>query len=213
MVGALLIVSAIAAVDSLNPGTIAPALVFAVSPHGRRRVLEFALAFFLVNVVGGILLVLGPAKWLFDLIPSLGEDLKRVLELVGGAALLIAAALLFAFRERLIARDEGDAPTPRAGSAFIAGVGIAAAELPTALPYFAAIAAIEAAHVSFAEEVILIVVFNAIFLAPIVAIALLIKLFPGAIGALQRWMARHWPEVLAGILAVAGVVLLVIGAT
>jgi cytochrome c biogenesis protein CcdA len=213
MPGALLIVCGIAAVDMLNPGTIAPALVFAVSPHGRRRVLEFALGFFIVNAAGGILLVLGPAKWLFDLIPHVGHDLARVLEIAGGVALLVVAALLLAFRERLVTRDHAEDPRTRAGSAFIAGAGIAAAELPTAFPYFAAIAAIEAEHISLAEEVILIVVFNAIFLAPVVAIALLIHLFPAMISSLQQWMSRHWPQVLAGIAAAAGVALIVVGVT
>jgi len=203
----------------LNPGTIGPALVLAVSSKPVARVLQFGLGMMLVNVLGGILLVLGPGKLLFALIPDIGAHLKHVLEVVGGIALLIAAAVLLAFRRRLVERDKDDegetAGRTRAGSAFLAGAGIAAAELPTAFPYFAAIAAIDAASVSVPGELFLVVLFNVIFLAPVFLIALVIGLFPekrdSLIEPLRRWMSQHWPQLLAGILAVAGVVVLILG--
>ena len=210
----------IAAVDSLNPGTIGPALVLAVSDRPVDRVLQFGLGMMLVNVLGGILLVAGPGKLLFDLIPHIGTHLKHVLEVVGGLALLAGAATLLVLRRRLVEREKAEeedkaAGRVGAGSAFFAGAGIAAAELPTAFPYFAAIAAIDAASISLPGEIVLVVLFNAIFLAPVFLIALVMKLFPekrdSVIEPVRRWMSQHWPQVLAGLLAVAGVVVLVLG--
>ena len=203
----------------INPGTIAPALVLAVSSKPVARVVQFGLGMMVVNVLGGILLVLGPGKLLFALIPHVGAHLKHILEVVGGIALLVAAAVLLAFRRGLVERDkeedESSAVKPRAGSAFLAGAGIAAAELPTAFPYFAAVAAIDAADVSTPSEVFLVVLFNVIFLAPVFLIALVIGLFPekrdSLIEPLRRWMSQHWPQLLAGILAAGGVVALILG--
>ena len=219
MVGALLIVAGIAAVDSLNPGTIAPALVLAMSSRPVARVLAFAVGFFVVNVLGGLLLVFGPGKLLFALIPHLGGHAKHVLELAGGILLLAGAGVLLALRRRLIERETNVEPKVKAvagtGPAFVTGAGLALAELPTAFPYFAAIAAIDAADVSAPEEILLIVVFNAIFLSPLIAIAIGLALFPSlresVIEPFRGWMSRHWPQVLAAILAVAGVVLIAIG--
>jgi cytochrome c biogenesis protein CcdA len=198
----------------LNPGTIAPALVFAVSSRPVQRVLQFGSGFILVNFAGGVLLALGPGHLLVGLIPDIGHDLKHVLELVGGVALLIAAMLMVVFRQRLVRRDEAEAKTPRGGSAFVAGAGIALAELPTAFPYFAAIAAMEAAHLSVGEEILLLALFNVIFLAPVFMLALVLALFPekrdSLIEPFRRWMSQHWPQVLAGILAAAGAALIVL---
>lgn len=209
----------IAAVDSLNPASIAPALVFAVSSRPVARVLQFGLAMLLVNVAGGLLLVVGPGQLLFDLIPHPGAELKHVLEVVGGAALLIGAAVLLLLRRRIVEREKaGEAEKEakaRSGSAFVAGAGIALAELPTAFPYFAAIAALEAANVPVVWEVVGIVLFNVIFLAPVFLIALIVGLFPSLrqtlIEPVRGWMTQHWPQVLAGLLAVAGIGLLAVG--
>jgi cytochrome c biogenesis protein CcdA len=218
VLGALLIVAGIALVDSLNPATIGPALVFAVSARPVRRVLEFATGFFLVNLAGGILLVLGPGKLLFELIPSVGKHHKHLLELFGGILLLLLAAGVWFGRARLIRRDrqeESDKRKMRSGSAFIVGAGLALAELPTAFPYFAAVAAIEAADVSTASAVLLVVVFNVLFVLPLLLMALAIGIFPSLrqtlIEPLRGWMSVHWPHVLAGVLAAGGIALALIG--
>jgi cytochrome c biogenesis protein CcdA len=220
VLGALLIVAGIAAVDALNPGTIGPALVLAVSSKPVERILAFTVGFFAVNLAGGILLVLGPGKWLLSLFPSVSPRATHILEVAGGVALLVAAALLLAFHRRLVGRERGAAgPEVRVGSGsgapFVAGAGLALAELPTAFPYFAAIAAIDAASVSLPSEILLLVVFNLIFLSPLIAIGIGLALFPSLresfIEPFRRWMSLHWPHVLAGILSVAGVVLIALG--
>lgn len=223
MVAALLIVAAIAAVDSLNPATVAPALALAVSARPVERVLGFAAGVFLVNVLGGLLLVFGPGKWLLSLIPSTSGHGTHVLEVVGGVALVVGAGVLLALRKRLIDRKNDPDPELKvgaragAGAAFVTGAGLALAELPTAFPYFAAIAAIDAAALSAAGEITLIVIFNLIFLSPLIAIAIGLALFPSLRGSViepvRRWMSAHWPQVVAGVMAVAGVALIAVGAS
>jgi len=214
VLGVLIVVAGIAVVDSLNPATIGPALVLTMSAHPVRRVLEFAAGFFLVNVVGGVLLVLGPGRWLLSLVPHLSDHAKHLLEIGGGIALIVAGVVLLAGRRRFV-RDGPSEPRQRSGSGFATGVAIAAAELPTALPYFAAIAAIAAADLSSASELALVLLFNIIFVAPVVAIAVLVGTVPSlrqtVIEPVRRWMSTHWPQALGGVLVAAGLALLAIG--
>ena len=84
---ALLVVS-IAVADSLNPGTIAPALYFATSAHPARKTLAFAAGVFAVNLVGGIALLLGPGRLVLGALPHPGADAKQLAELGLGAAAL-----------------------------------------------------------------------------------------------------------------------------
>ena len=211
MLAAALIVAGIAVVDSLNPGTIAPALALSVSDKPARRILEFAVGFFVVNVAGGILLTFG-----LSFVPHPDDSVKHVGATVAGVALLIGAVALLVGRKRLT-RPKPEITRERrvGGSATLFGGGIALAELPTAFPYFAAIAAIEAAHLSFVGNVLLIALFNVIFLAPVFGMALLIELVPSAwhsfVDPVRRWMSRHWPVVLAAVLAAGGAASLVYG--
>jgi cytochrome c biogenesis protein CcdA len=172
-------------------------------------------------VIGGVVIVLGPGAWLFDQIPSPSSHLKHVLELAAGIALLVAAVGLLIAHDRLTrpkeraADDEGE-KARRGGSAFIFGAGLALAELPTAFPYFAALAAIDAADLSLPAEVALVVLFNLLFLLPVFLIAGLIAVFPGIgqslLEPIRRWMSRHWPQVLATVLGTGGAILVILGA-
>ena len=212
MLAAALIVLGIAVVDSLNPGTIAPALVLAVSARPVRRILEFAAGFFVVNVAGGVLIAAG-----LSALPSPSDSLKHISAVVAGAALLVAAVVLLRAHDRLTRpKPEKEKPVRvRSGSAVFLGAGLALAELPTAFPYFAAIAAIDAADINRVQEFALIAGFNVLFLTPVLVIAGLIAFFPNAwqrfIDPFRRWMRAHWPQVLAGIFAAGGAALLVYG--
>jgi cytochrome c biogenesis protein CcdA len=215
VLGALLVVAGIAAVDSLNPTTIGPALLLGVSEHPVPRILQFSAGFFLVNLAGGVLLVLGPGQLLLSLIPHLSGHAKHLLEVGGGVALLILAVVLWVGRQRVIRSQTDEIRPPSSRSSFVAGAGIALAELPTALPYIAAIAAIDAAPVSVPEQILLVVVFNVIFIAPVVGIAIAIGVSPAlradVIEPFRRWLVGNWPRLIAAIMAIAGVVLLAVG--
>jgi len=101
------------------------------------------------------------------------------------------------------------------GSALITGASIAAVELPTAVPYFAVIAAIAASSASVAQQIGLVALYCVAFVLPLVAI-IVVLLVAGeradpVLQAAGAWLQRRWPVVLATLLLLVGTVLTVLG--
>jgi cytochrome c biogenesis protein CcdA len=210
------LVVSIGIADSLNPTTIAPALYLASGDHARARVTEFTLAVFGVYLLGGIAIALGPGQLLLSIVPHPGRRLSYGLEIVAGVAMLTAAAFLWGYRDRLGSRERPE--TRIAGrSSLVLGATITAIELPTAFPYFAAIAAIVGSDQGIPRELMLLVLFNLCFIAPLLAIvATLAYAGPDAVRLLARWRSRleaRWPAVLAILALIAGVLAILLGAT
>jgi cytochrome c biogenesis protein CcdA len=200
--------------DSLNPTTVGPALYLTTAPKRMLRVAEFTMGFFVANFVAGVMLTVGPGRLLVDLLPHPKGTVRAAIELVAGVVLLVFAAGLL-LRRRSLARRELPMRNGRGGSALIAGASIAAVELPTAVPYFAVIAAIVASSATVAQQIGLLLLFNLAFVAPLLAI-IVVLLIAGkrADVALRRggaWLQRTWPVVLAGLLLTVGSVLIVLG--
>jgi cytochrome c biogenesis protein CcdA len=212
----LVIMISIGLADSLNPTTIAPALYLASGERARGRVAEFTLAVFLVYLVGGLAIALGPGALVLSLIPHPHHRVAYVIELVAGAALLAAATLVWRHRARLSDRDPPDFD-PQGRSSWILGATITAIELPTAFPYFAAIAAVVGADVDPPREILLIVVFNVCFILPLIGIVATLT-FAGdhAERVLCRWrdfLQAHWPRMLAAVGVMAGLFVMALGIT
>ena len=97
------------------------------------------------------------------------------------------------------------------------GVTIMAVELPTAFPYFAAIAAIVAADVSPVKEALYLVLFNVCFVLPLLAILLTLELAGSrAQDLLARGRAKlevRWPVTLAVVALLAGLFVTLLGVT
>ena len=129
--------------------------------------------------------------------------------------LVAASVVLWAKRRSLAAR-----PLPgrnlSAGSALLLGAGITVVELPTAVPYFAVIAAVVGSGASFVERIELLTLFCAVFCAPLLAIVgFLVVAGERARRPLERagdMLHAHWPALLAGLLLAAGVGFAVYGA-
>jgi cytochrome c biogenesis protein CcdA len=199
--------------DSLNPSTLGPGFYLATVPHGRSRVAQFLVGIFVVNLIAGLVLTIGPGRLLIGLIPHPQRSVRHVIELVAGVILLVSAIVVW-FRRHDLARHKLQM-RGSGGSALIAGATIAVVELPTAVPYFAVIAAIVASSASVAAEIGLIVLYNVAFVAPLVAVlAVLVLAGDRADPLLQAsatWLQRRWPTVLAGLLLVIGGALTVLG--
>lgn len=215
MIHLLLIVVAIALVNSLlNPTTILPSLYLATTPHPVRGILGFAAGAFVTSLAGGLLL-LALGDRLADAVPHPSDDLVHWTELSLGAVALVAAGVLWWQRDRVSANF---ARAERGVHRFapLAGVTITAAELPTALPYFAVIASIAASNEPIAAQVSLLIVFNLVFLGPVFAIALFRALAgPRAVGLLERvrgFTLAHAGSVVAGLSLLVGLVLVTLGA-
>lgn len=210
------VVISIGLADSLNPSTVAPALYLASGEHARRHVLEFTVAVFGVYLVGGLVINFGPGHLLLSLVPHPDRRVRYILEVAAGVAMLTAAAFVWGYRDRLAMRRM---PMPKATgrSSALLGATIMAVELPTAFPYFAAIAAVVGSGFGPVKQVILLVVFNVCFVLPLIAILVTLEVAgPRAQAVLARGRAKleaHWPAVLAVVGLLAGAFVILIGAT
>jgi cytochrome c biogenesis protein CcdA len=203
--------------DSLNPSTIAPAMYLATSKRDpRRQVAQFTLGVFGVYLLGGLAVALGPGELVLDLAPHPRPELKYLFEIIGGVVLLTIGVVVWAFRKLLAQRE---LPQGRADgrSSAILGATITAVELPTAFPYFAAIAAVVSSGYGIWHRVFLILIFNAAFVLPLVAIWLVLQ-FAGphaqrVLGSSRNWLEHNWPVALAVIALIAGAFCVFIGVT
>jgi cytochrome c biogenesis protein CcdA len=115
------------------------------------------------------LIVLGPGQALLALIPRPGLEARHLIELCVGVGLLVLAGVLWFGRKRVgrdLVRDEDRFDR----SSFLVGAGISLVELPTAFPYFAALAAIVGSGKSAFTQIGVLVAYNAVFVAPLLAI-------------------------------------------
>jgi cytochrome c biogenesis protein CcdA len=209
------LVASIAVADSLNPSTLGPALFYAIGPHGRRDVATFALGVFAVSLAGGLALTFGPGQQLLTRITKPSPHTVHLIELAAGGAALPAAAFLWRARARFAARL-AHSKEPSGRSALLLGAGIMAVELPTAIPYIAAIAAIVESGRSDMTQIVLVLLYNVAFVAPLLALLLVLEL-AGArgvqIAARARQQLDTWaPRVAPAALIVAAAVLLTLGA-
>jgi cytochrome c biogenesis protein CcdA len=210
LIALALLVLSIGIADSINPSTVLPALYLALRRDAVRSLLAFTAGVFCVYLAGGVVLTLGPGA----AIPHPGPWLKHVIELALGGATLIFALAFWLTRRQIAGRLAGEQRRIR-GSSLLLGATIMAAELPTAFPYFAAIAAIVASGRGRVTEVLLLVLFNVAFVAPLLAIAVL-RARTGTRGqaridSLRLWLERNAPVLLPALLLAIAAVLLLVG--
>jgi cytochrome c biogenesis protein CcdA len=100
-------------------------------------------------------------------------------------------------------------------SSALLGVAITAVELPTAFPYFAAIAAIVGSGFGAGRQVILLLLYNVCFVLPLIVIVAILTV---AGDEAERILARtrdllqkHWPALLAGLALLAGAFVTLLG--
>jgi cytochrome c biogenesis protein CcdA len=209
-----LIIAGLGLVDSLNPATITVGAILAATEHPVHRLAGYAAGIFSVYLAGGLVLTLGPAELLRTALHGPDATTPRnIVFLVVGLVAIGFAVWVFANRntDRLKSREFKIKP----GSAFVLGAGITAVDLPTAFPYFGAIAAMVARDLSTSSEIALLVLFNLMYVLPILVIL-------GASAVLheraQPFMARvrefvvRWSPILLSVLTLAvGIALTVAG--
>jgi cytochrome c biogenesis protein CcdA len=215
--GALVVTIGLA--DSLNPSTVAPAVALAIQEHGARRAAAFTAGVGLVSLAGGVVLVAGPGEAILAAIPHPAHTVKHIGEVAFGIVLLALAALAWAGRHRLARglaqSDEDEARRSGTGAVFGLGAGIMALELPTAFPYFAAIAAIVGTGAPMASQLLLVVLFNLAFVLPLLAIVAVRGIAGDRAGAelacLRDGVARNAGLALALVLSAGGLALVAVG--
>jgi cytochrome c biogenesis protein CcdA len=210
----LALIVSVAAVDSINPSTLGPALLLALGRHPKRDVAAFTLGVFAVSTAGGLVLIFGPGRALLAVVSKPGPHTVHLIEIATGAVLVAAAAVLWLTRgriERRLRRRQSAAGR----SAFLIGAGIMAVELPTAFPYLGALAAILEAHRGTAVELLLVLAYNVLFVAPMLVV-LAAVVAEGDRGArfarsARDGLERYGAVVIPIALALLGTVILVLG--
>jgi cytochrome c biogenesis protein CcdA len=213
----ILLVVSVGLADAINPTTLAPALLLATAPDGAKAVGRFTLGVFAVSLAGGLVLLLGPGQLILSALPHPDARAKAAAEAIGGVVLLGLATVTWIHRERIASRlaKEDDAPETSDRGALALGAGIMAIELPTALPYFAAIAAILASPFGLGTQIALVVLYNITFVAPLLVLFVARKVAGETAAArLERigaWLRVRAPAAIAILLAVLGVVVAAVG--
>lgn len=217
MTKAVLTVVLIALPDSVNPSLILGALYQAASPPRARRAAAFTAAAFAVTLAGGALVAFGLADWVLALLPKPSRTLKYSAVIVIGCASVVGGAVIWARRGALSRRpaSAAEAAVRRGGSSIAMGAGIAAVELVTAFPYFAAIAVITGSSASTGGKVALLVLYNVVYALPLIGIVVVCLVTgPRAdqiLARIRSWALRRWPYVAAPLAVAAGTGLAVYG--
>jgi cytochrome c biogenesis protein CcdA len=205
----------LALVDSINPSAIVVTL-YLLSTAGSRALFQVGVyvgAIFTTYLLLGVMLVLG----IETLLPSFGELLRGRTGLV--AQTLVGMALL-AYGLTSIKRQPAPAATPPSASTFAAlallGVTVTAMELPTAIPYFAAIAVISEAELSVRTWAPLLAAYNVIFVLPPIALLVghlfLQRRLANPYAALRQRLERGAQETLHWVAGLVGGWLFITGA-
>jgi cytochrome c biogenesis protein CcdA len=200
----------------VNPSTVAPALYMAAQPQPRKPLAQFTAGVFLVYFVGGTLIALGPGELVLALVPKPDLVTRHLLEVLAGVVLLAVAGLLWIHRDRLGQRQ---LPTfsSQGRASWLLGATIMAVELPTAFPYFGALAAIMGSAVDLPRKIFLILLFNVCFVVPQLAILALLSL-GGERAELElirvsAFLQRRWPVLLSVVALIGGGITIGLGVT
>jgi len=161
----------LAVIDSINPSAIVVTL-YLLSIAGSRalvQVLVYIGAIFITYLLLGVMLVLGIASLLPSLGGVLGGRTGLILQSLVGLALL--AYGLTASTNRQSSPVVARRPSASSYAALVMlGVSVTAMELPTAIPYFAAIALISEAGLPIRVWAPLLGIYNVIFVLPPIAL-------------------------------------------
>jgi cytochrome c biogenesis protein CcdA len=212
------IVISIGLADSLNPTTIAPALYLASGEQPREHVARFMTGVFLVYLLGGAIIALGPGQLLLSLLPHPDAAGRQGLQLGVGAAMLLVGGAVWRNRHSLSDREVPRfIREPQGRSSTLLGAMIMAVELPTAFPYFAAIAVIVGSGIGVIRQLGLLLLFNLCFVLPLLFILGTLWVAPDRaqerLSRARLFLHRHWPRLLGGLMVLVGVFVVLIGAT
>jgi cytochrome c biogenesis protein CcdA len=162
----LLLVSSLGLADSINPVTIVIAIYLASTPSPRTRLVGFALGVFTVYLFSGTALLLGPGELAREALAGMELPGADYVLLASGAVAVLIAWVLWSRRTRWGAAEPAEwALRPK--SAFLIGAAATAFDLPTAFPYFGAIAVIAGSGLSLAVQLLLLGLFNVLYVLPL----------------------------------------------
>ncbi|MET0718656.1 MAG: GAP family protein [Pseudoxanthomonas sp.] len=199
----------LALVDSINPSALAVTLWWLAQPAAAPRVLAYVAGIALAYFTLGTALMLGLGAAVESLGNALDHPVVLALQLLLGLCLLgygiLAPSGKAAATEPKLPRIGGLA------GMMLLGVTVTLVEMTTALPYFAAVAVMTSAKLQVTQWLPLLLVYNAIFIAP----PLLLLGLHLLLGRRMQQRFAHWRarlqrgarEAVLWLMAIAGVAL------
>jgi len=154
---------ALALLDSINPSAIVVTLYLLSGGRAPAQIVVYIAAIFLTYLTLGVMMMSG----IDALLPSVGTMGSGRLGLIV-QGLIGLTMLLYAIRAPTTAKSAPRLEPSASSYAALAlvGVTVTTMELPTAVPYFGAIALLTAADLPMAQWLPLLVLYNAIFVLP-----------------------------------------------
>lgn len=200
----------LALLDSLNPSALVVALWLLSRAHAAPRLLAYVGGILVAYLGLGVAMMLGLDAMRGPLAVVFAHPFALAAQALLGAGLLAYA---------LFAPSKGQAPPPppvpghgQLAAYVLLGMSVTAVELVTALPYFAAIALLVAADLPATQWLPLLLLYNAIFVAPpLLLLALHAVLGHRTDARFARWrerLQRGARETALWLFGIVGVALL-----
>ena len=210
MLNLLALIVPIALLDSLNPVTIAVHVYLLGTPQPTIRSASFVAGIFLAYFAGGILLSLGLGS-ILQYFANFSTATWQLLQVATG--LLLTGLAVYLWRAPEKKNETGKPAAMTVAGTFWLGIGVTASDLPTAVPYIAAIERMLQAKPSLFGMVGALAFYNFIYVLPLLVL-FGVYLFAGARGnaILQRvtQFINCWStSLLAAASALVGIILLI----
>lgn len=218
MLRLIALVISIAAADAVNPSTLVPALYIAAGPRALTRVLRFSVGVLGVELGVGLGLIFGPGELILDLVPHPEPVVEDWLQVGAGSVLLLLGLLAWRFRGRLARRrSSGTDRDPPARSSLLLGAGIVGLGMPTNVAYLGAITTIIGSGRDLVTQLLLLLIYDAVFVLPLAAILAVLALMPRRaerlLGGLRDLIQTRAVPGLIAVLLIAGGFVLTLGVT
>ena len=198
----------IALVDSLNPSALVVTTLLLAGTDPYRRSLAYIAGIFTTYYVIGVAVLVGAA----ELLTAAVDALRRPEVGFGVEAVLGLLLVVVGLRRR---REERDgAPARRGGllASFLTGVTVTAVESTTALPYVGALTALVRAEVPVVQVLLLLLVYNLVFVLPPLALVAMdlrrLGCAAAAVHRLRRALRAVDRRATRGLILVLGLLML-----
>lgn len=221
MINLFLVLVPIALVDSSSiiPLCIVPLVILLGGPRPLGRSMSLLFGIFLTYIVVGLLILFG-LQHAFDAIDDYMLRLwqhpnseELIFQILVGLVLVF-----FGFRMARGRQVRAKKPAPvsvSAGQAFLAGVGMAIVGIPGAVPYLAAIDLIIRSELPSDQAIVLVFLYNIIFVAPLVVIVVVRQVAgdrsQGFLDRVRSFLSRWGRRVVVALMLAVGFVLVADG--
>lgn len=186
----------LALLDSLNPSLFVTQFYLLTTERPLPRILSYIAGVIVINLGAGLLVLAGFQVVFAELISQISSSLWWTLELLVGIGLIVVG--LWMRRKKTTSAAVQQPRSLRPIHTFLLGMAITLQEVTTAAPYLVAIERISQAELPTLNNLLMLVVYNAIYVAPLLAVVgtfltagtPLLHRLDGINHAINRWLPR-----------------------